>query len=48
MEMSALAEPQTGGLHATSESIILLLVFSSGLMVCQERTVRFLGSLGFF
>lgn len=48
MEMSALDEPQTGGLHATSESIISLFVSSPGLMVCQERTVRFLGSLGVF
>lgn len=39
--------PQTGGLCAPSESIILLFVFSSGLMICEEKTAaQFLG-LGF-
>lgn len=48
MEMPDPDAPQTGGLCATSESIILLFVLSSGLMVCQEKTVMLLGSLGFF
>jgi len=39
VEMPVPDAPQMGGLRATSESILLLFVFSSGLMICQERTV---------
>lgn len=48
VEMPGPDVPQTGALCATSESMILLFVLSSGLMVCHEKTVSLLGSLGFF
>lgn len=39
MEMPAPDAAQTGALCATSDNIILPCVFSSELMICQEKTV---------